>query len=177
MNDTFNFQPKLLGANISIRPLEEGDFDELFACASDKQIWAGHPHPDRYKLSVFRPYFKAAMESKTCIVIDNHSGKIIGSTRYYLSSAIPDDISIGYTFLVREHWGGKTNYELKKLMLDYAFSFFANVWFHVGTSNIRSQKAVLKIGATYIGEEILDISSKSESWCCYKIDRETWQTL
>ena len=177
MNDRFGFQPILQGTSISLLPLVDSDFDELFACASDKQVWAGHPHPDRYKKSVFSPYFKTAIDSKACAVIENRSGKIIGSTRYYLSSTVPDDICIGFTFLVQEHWGGKINYELKKLMLDYAFSYFTNVWFHVGTTNIRSQKAILKIGVTFIREEALDISSKGESWLCYQIERETWQSL
>ncbi|MGK0273443.1 MAG: RimJ/RimL family protein N-acetyltransferase [Cocleimonas sp.] len=178
MNDKFSYQATLQGRNISLRPLFKSDFDELFSCASDKQIWAGHPHPTRYKLSEFRPYFQTAMDSKNCLVVtDNNSGNIIGSSRYYVSKTIPDDISIGFTFLVRKYWGGKTNLELKEIMLDYAFKHFNTVWFHVGAKNIRSQKATLKIGSIFSHEETLDISGKNESWFCYKIDKEKWLTL
>ena len=175
MIDKFSFQPILKAEKLSLRPLTNSDFDEFFACASDKQIWAGHPHPNRYKLSEFRPYFQAAMDAENClVVIDNSSGKIIGSSRYYFSKTIPDDISIGFTFLIRKYWGGETNLNLKKLMLDYAFKYYPTVWFHVGSTNIRSQKATLKIGATFSHEETLDISGKDESWLCYKIDKQQW---
>jgi RimJ/RimL family protein N-acetyltransferase len=40
-------------------------------------------------------------------------------------------------------------------MLQYAFKFVNKVVFHVGASNIRSQKAMEKIGANLIGEEII----------------------
>ena len=178
MKDRFSFQPTLHAKNISLRPLVDSDYEGLFSCASDRQIWEGHPHPNRYKPSEFVPYFQAAMDSKACLVInDNSSEKIIGSSRFYVLPTTQKDISIGYTFLVRKYWGGKTNYELKKLMLDYAFGYFTTVWFHAGVINIRSQKAILKIGATFVKEETLNISSNSESWYCYKMEKEKWLSL
>lgn len=175
MNNSFNFQPTMRGKSISLRPLEIGDFDELYSCASDRKIWEGHPHTDRYKLSEFEDYFQTAIKSNAfVVVIDNSSGKIIGTSKYYVAETIPDDISIGFTFLVREYWGGKTNYELKTLMLDYAFSYFDNVWFHIGATNIRSQKATEKIGATFSHKETLSISGKDEMWFCYKISKCEW---
>jgi RimJ/RimL family protein N-acetyltransferase len=38
-------------------------------------------------------------------------------------------------------------------MLTYAFQFVPRVIFHVGAQNIRSQKAMEKLGAIKIGEE------------------------
>ena len=38
-------------------------------------------------------------------------------------------------------------------MLNYILQFVENVIFHVGAENIRSQKAMAKLGATKIGEE------------------------
>ncbi len=175
MNARFNFQPTIQGKNISLRPLEESDFDALYSCASDKKIWEGHPRTDRYKLSEFETYFQTAIKSKAFVaVFENTSGKIIGTSKFYVSDSIPDDISIGFTFLVRAHWGGKTNSDLKTLMLDYAFKYFDTVWFHIGATNIRSQKATEKIGATFSHEETLDISGKDEVWFCYKISKLEW---
>lgn len=37
-------------------------------------------------------------------------------------------------------------------MLDHAFRFVSRVLFHVGANNIRSQKAVLKLGAEKVRE-------------------------
>ena len=56
-------------------------------------------------------------------------------------------MAVGFTFLSRLHWGGKVNAEIKDLMLAHAFKWAKRVWFHVGIDNIRSQKAMEKIGA------------------------------
>jgi RimJ/RimL family protein N-acetyltransferase len=57
------------------------------------------------------------------------------------------EIEIGWTFLTRRYWGGRYNWEMKQLMLAHAFKFVENVIFYVGENNIRSQKAMEKIGA------------------------------
>ncbi len=172
---SFTFQPTLEGETITLRALRENDFDQLYACASDKKIWEGHPSPDRYKLSEFTPYFKASIESQENVVaIDKKTNKIIGLSRYYKVDKTPDDISIGFTFLARDYWGGVTNHELKTLMVNYALQYFPAVWFHVGVDNIRSQKATQKIGAVFVGEESLVIEGKSGEWLCYKIDKDDW---
>ena len=38
-------------------------------------------------------------------------------------------------------------------MLDYAFQYVDKVYFHIGAQNIRSQKAIEKIGAIKIDEQ------------------------
>lgn len=171
----FSFQPNLTGETISLRALREDDFEGLYNAASDKKIWEGHPSSDRYKLSEFTAYFKASIESQACVVIlDNQSNKIIGLSRYYQVDKQPDDISIGFTFLTRDYWGGVTNRELKTLMINYALQYFPAVWLHVGVDNIRSQKAVLKIGAEFMGEDSLLIAGKSGEWFCYRVTKESW---
>ena len=174
----FTFQPTLEGETIALRPMHEDDFDALYSTASDKKIWEGHPSPNRYQLSEFTPYFRASIESQAnVVVINKHTNKIIGLSRYYKVGKIPNDISIGFTFLAREYWGGVTNCELKTLMVDYALQFFPSVWFHVGISNIRSQKATQKIGAVFVGEDTLTIAGKVGQWLCYKIDKGNWGSM
>jgi RimJ/RimL family protein N-acetyltransferase len=56
------------------------------------------------------------------------------------------EIEIGWTFLTRRYWGGRYNWEMKQLMLAHAFKFVETVVFLVGQDNIRSQKAMEKIG-------------------------------
>ena len=175
IQNCFTFQPTLKGETVNLRPLREDDFDDLYACASDKNIWAGHPSKNRYKLSEFTPYFKDSLESQAnVVIIDNQSNKIIGLSRYYKVDKTPDDISIGFTFLACEYWGGITNRELKNLMINYALQYFPAVWFHVGEDNIRSQKAVLKLGAEFVGEQFLHIAGKTGQWFCYKIEKDNW---
>ena len=173
--DSFNFQPVLKGETISLRPIHESDFDGLFDSASDKKLWEGHPVKNRYKADEFKKWFKSALESDSALVIlDQLTNRIIGSSRFYVVNSEHDDISIGYTFISRQYWGGKTNYEVKKTMLTYAFKYFKVVWFHIAPSNIRSQKATQKIGGIFSYEKNSNISGKFEPWMFYKIEKENW---
>ena len=61
------------------------------------------------------------------------------------------EIEIGWTFLARSHWGGAYNRELKRLMMAHAFKFVDNVILFVGATNLRSQRAVEKIGGVRAG--------------------------
>ena len=83
-------------------------------------------------------------------VIDRKSGRIIGSSRFYNLSATEGEVEIGFTFLERAFWGGAYNSELKSLMLQHAFRFVERVIFVVGLNNLRSQKALEKIGAKFL---------------------------
>jgi len=144
----FDLQPNLKGELIELRPLTPEDWDDLFAVASDRLIWEQHPESDRYKEEVLKIFFREALESGGAfVVIDKKSQQIIGSTRFYGYDPAKSEIEIGWTFLTRKYWGGGCNREMKRLMLNHAFKFVENVVFYVGQNNIRSQKAMEKIGA------------------------------
>ncbi len=147
-------QPTLRGELVELRPVRPDDFEQLFAAASDPLIWQVHPEPDRYQREVFEKFFAGALECKGAfVVIDRKSGRVIGSTRFHHHHPDTRQIEIGWTFLAREFWGGNYNGEMKKLMLDHAFRFVDTVVFTVGEKNVRSQKAVQKIGGVLIGTE------------------------
>ena len=63
------------------------------------------------------------------------------------------EIEIGWTFLARSHWGGVYNQEMKHLMLRHAFKFVKRVIFLVGPQNLRSQRAMEKIGGVRVGSK------------------------
>jgi N-acetyltransferase len=76
---------------------------------------------------------------------------MIGSTRFYGYDPEKSEIEIGWTFLARKYWGGRFNAEMKRLLLNHAFKFVESVVFFVGEENVRSQKAMEKIGAIKVG--------------------------
>lgn len=151
---TFNLQPEILEDDITkLIPLQESDFDALYQVASDPLIWEQHPIKERYKIEVFRPFFDAAINSKSSfLILDKQTNEIVGNTRYYDYNEKKSSIAIGFTFIGRKFWGGLYNKSNKKLLIDYAFQDVDSVLFHIGTENIRSQKAVGKLGATKLGE-------------------------
>jgi RimJ/RimL family protein N-acetyltransferase len=147
----FDLQPRLRGQLLEVRPLRLDDFDPLFKASSDPLIWEQHPESDRYKKEVFQKFFDSAIESKGAFaVIERKSGRIIGSSRYWNLNLAESEVEIGWTFLSREFWGGAYNGELKTLMLEHAFKFVDRVLLIVGENNLRSQKAVEKIGGTFL---------------------------
>lgn len=158
----FDLQPTLTGDLLQLRPLRAGDWDALYAAASDPLIWEQHPESDRHKPDVFRRYFDGAMASGGAFAVtDRHTGRIIGSTRYHAYDEAASEIEIGWTFLTRAHWGGRYNREMKRLMLDHAFKFVDRVVFNVGRTNYRSQRAMKKIGGVEAGSRVNSLGVES----------------
>jgi len=143
----FDLQPHLVGNLLELRPMRREDWNDLFAVAADPLIWEMHPARDRYREERFREYFDEGLESGGALVaIYRATAKIIGASRYFWYGQNQSELEIGWTFLARSHWGGVYNGEMKRLMLDYAFQVVDCVIFLVGIDNIRSQRAMLKIG-------------------------------
>ena len=148
----FDSQPFLKGELLELRPLRPDDYTRLFAVAADPLIWEQHPNNDRYKEDVFKVFFREAIESGGALVaIDSKTVQMIGSSRFYGYDPKNSEVEIGWTFLARSYWGGVYNGEMKRLMLQHAFKFVRRVVFLIGEKNLRSRRAVEKIGATHVG--------------------------
>ena len=168
-----NLQPILENETIHLRPLKEDDFEPLYQIAKDPLIWEQHPCADRYKKEVYAEFFKESLDSQgALIVIDKSQNIIIGSSRYKPIPQVDSAVEIGWSFLSRDYWGGRYNKMMKKLMIDHAFDYVEDIIFYVNDTNIRSQKAVLKIG----GERITDtkykhlLNKNSDIWT-YRINK------
>ena len=149
---SFDPQPILQGELIELRPLRPEDYPDLHAVASDPLIWEQHPARNRHEEAVFRVFFEEALASGGALVaIDTRSGRIVGSSRFHAYDPQRSEVEIGWTFLARSHWGGRYNGEMKRLMLEHAFRFVRSVVFLIGTGNVRSQRAVERIGAVRVG--------------------------
>jgi len=150
----FTLQPTLENDRVLLMPLKESDFDVLYKAASDPEVWAQHPNPDRWKKDVFTTFFEGALQSHGAFrILDKETGATVGSTRYYDFDLEDDSVFIGYTFLARSHWGNGFNATVKHLMLHHAFKTVSKVKFHIGANNIRSQIAITRLGAQKIGEQ------------------------
>jgi RimJ/RimL family protein N-acetyltransferase len=166
----FELQPHLTGELIELRPLRPEDWEALFAVASDPMIWEQHPAHNRYQEKVFKEVFQGALESGGALVaIDRKTQKIVGSSRYHGYDAEKREIEIGWTFLARSHWGGEYNREMKRLMLGHAFQFVDSVIFVVATENLRSRKAVEKIGGVLSGKRDVDLHGTIVEQVVYRI--------
>jgi RimJ/RimL family protein N-acetyltransferase len=176
----FELQPTTLqNALVKLNPIKKEDFEDLYKVASDPLIWEQHPNKNRFQRDIFEIYFTGAMESGGAfLVFDNTTGVLIGSSRFYEFNKEERSVAIGYTFLARDHWGSVYNTALKSIMIDHAFKFVNTVIFHIGSKNIRSQKAITKLGADKIGEVQMEYFGEQPQWnFIFQITKEEWQKL
>ncbi len=178
MSTDFVLQPVLTGPRVTVRPVEEGDWDSMFAAASDPEIWMQHPVPTRYQESVFRGYFDDAVSCGSAFsFVDNESGAVIGSSRYHGLDSEKSEVEIGWTFLARAYWGGSYNAEIKKLMVEHALRFVDTVIFWVGETNMRSRRAMEKIGGVLRDGTVTRPEVGDDPYVVYEITRATTERL
>ncbi len=147
MSDGIDLQPVLTGDLVQLRPIRAEDWAEMYAAGSDPLIWAGHPITDRWQEPLFRQFFDDALASGAAFaIVDRASGRIVGTSRYHGHDPATREVEIGWTFLTRDCWGGGHNGEAKRLLIDHAFGFVDSIIFVVGETNLRSRRAVEKLG-------------------------------
>lgn len=166
----------MIGPRVTVRPVTDDDREPMFLAASDPEIWALHPDRSRYTRDGFNVYFDGALESGSAFAfIENESGRVIGSSRYYGHDADRSEIEIGWTFLAREFWGGSYNLEIKTLMLKHAFQYVDTVVFWVGEDNTRSRRAVEKIGGVLRDGTFRRGAAGDAPHVIYEINAASWR--
>jgi RimJ/RimL family protein N-acetyltransferase len=170
-----DLQPTLAGERLLLRPLRPEDREALYAVARDPQIWAQHPDRERWREEAFGAYFNSLLDrGGSLAVIERASGALIGVSRFQYGR--PDDggtIEIGSTMLARSHWGGDANREMKRLMVAHALRYVATVEFWVGEDNLRSRRAMEKLGARLTDRlERPEIAGRTVPHRVYAISRE-----
>lgn len=110
------------------------------------------PSCTRPREEVFRTYFDDHRASGGApAIVERASGALIGATRYDNFDPERSEVEIGWTFLARRYWGGVYNADLRRIMLEYAFKSVRMVVFLVAENNLRSRRAVEKLGAVENG--------------------------
>jgi RimJ/RimL family protein N-acetyltransferase len=86
-------------------------------------------------------------------IIEKESGRLIGNTSFSNIAPESKKVEIGWTWLGKDFQGKGYNKHIKFLMLQYIFEKenFERVEFRTRGSNLQSQKALSKIGATKEG--------------------------
>lgn len=169
-------QPVLENEKAILYPLQEDDFEALYAVASDPNIWAQHPNKDRWKRDVFRTFFDGALQSGGAYkIVAKSTGQVAGSTRIYNHNAEDNSILIGYTFYATAYWGKGINHAVKTLMLNYLFEHVAQVYFHIGADNKRSQISIERLGAKKVAEqEVAYFGESPKLNFVYLIEKKDW---
>ncbi|MBL7813742.1 MAG: GNAT family N-acetyltransferase [Saprospiraceae bacterium] len=174
----------LEGHLIRLEILEPRHLYVMEAIASNPLIWQNLPI-EGWRNDVF---WRWAYDSLECqkkgqafvfVVIDQHSGKIVGTTRYQDMDCQHNKTDIGWTWYDPSVWGKGYNFEAKKLMLTHAFEVWkvGRVGFKVDERNMRSQRALEKIGARCEGlirKHMIRPDGSSRNSLLYGLTDEDW---
>jgi RimJ/RimL family protein N-acetyltransferase len=144
---------KLAGKTISLIPVEEKWLDELFSFSADPLVWQHLPF-EIYTKEEMQNWFRCTLEEAAAgkilpfLLQLNETGEILGSTRIYEWDRYHKRAEIGYTWINPKYFGTKINTEAKLLLLDYGFNTLRlnRIQFRIDERNIRSQKAIVKLG-------------------------------
>jgi RimJ/RimL family protein N-acetyltransferase len=151
----FNELQGLRGKTVYIEPVKEKHRDSLRLLAKDERLWEftktlmiNETYDDQ-----FDNYFNEALDNpatggQSFIIRAVNDDRIIGMTRIFHVEPKDKRAEIGHTWYTPSVWGKRHNKECKLLLLEYMFEVakYARVEFRVAHQNLRSQKAVEKIG-------------------------------
>ena len=145
---------KLESERILLRPLQQEDLPALLEMTQDPALWTYFTH-DLSTLAGLETWAAGHFSGERLqfVVIDKHSGKVLGSTGF--GNYFPHDqrIEIGWTLLGKAFQGTGINAQMKSLMLQYAFEELGmlRVEFKTDVLNLPARKALLRLGATEEG--------------------------
>lgn len=149
----------LRGNFVYLEPAKASDREVLRPLAKDERIWEFTKTlliRDDFDAQ-FDAYYDAALatvnEGQAFVIRRVSDDAVLGMTRVHSFTYKDKGAEIGHTWYIPEVWGQVYNKECKLLLLQYLFETVGlyRVQFRVAHQNIRSQRAVEKIGGTKEG--------------------------
>ncbi|HHQ6546342.1 TPA: GNAT family N-acetyltransferase [Serratia fonticola] len=150
--------PTLFGNQIELRPLQPEHREAMLSAAADGELWnlkvTAVP-----STSTIDSYIATAVAGRDAgsmlpfVIVQQASGRIIGSTRFWKIDRTNRKMEIGHTWLSQSVQRTGVNTEAKYLLLGYAFEVLqaVRVQFTTDELNDRSRAAILRIGAKQEG--------------------------
>jgi N-acetyltransferase len=158
MNNFFDQQLILEDNAVRLEPLQPQHFEQLLPAAMHNDLWTFTINKI-YSTEDFKQYFNTALEERLAqksyafAVYDKQQQEYAGSTRFLNIDFRHKRLEIGSTWIAPGLHGSGFNKHCKFLLLQYCFENLQLNRVELKTSllNLRSQKAILKIGAVREG--------------------------
>ncbi len=179
--------PTLENDHVKLSLLDLSNYKHLLPIAQQENLIQYSPSdistPEKLKnyveIAVDAYYHKTAIPF---IVFDKVKKEYAGSTRYMNINWNYKVLEIGSTWIGREFQGTGLNSQMKFLMLTYAFETlnFEKVEFRIDERNIRSRKAVEKLGCQLEGilrKNVYLTDGFKRNTCCYGMLEEEWEVI
>jgi len=171
--------------NVLLLPFESKRNAELKEIIFDDEIWK---YMGMYVRSDedFENYITSTLQQKAdgiCypfLIIDKATNKVAGSTRYGYLNHASQKCEIGWTWYGKAFQGTGLNQACKFELLNFGFEQiqFRRIQFSADLENIRSQKAIEKLGAIKEGifrNNYVDSEGKSKDDVYFSIISEEWE--
>ncbi|MEM6320536.1 MAG: GNAT family N-acetyltransferase [Bacteroidota bacterium] len=178
---------QLSGKHLTLIQLERGHKSALVEAANDGELWKlwYTSVPSEETIEAYVEKALADERQRTAlpfVVYDNHTGRIIGSTRYCNAVAEHRRLDIGYTWYAKRYQRTAINTECKYLLLQYAFEQLdaIAVQFMTNWFNFKSRKAILRLGAKQDGvirNHRIDKDGCLKDTVIFSIIRDEWKLV
>lgn len=188
MQDDFYSQEIVLENNrVKLIPFGDDVKDELAMMIDDEEITRYTGRHVRTEED-YRKYINSVKQARNSrqgypfLVIDKLTDQVAGTTR--LANLIFESkrLEIGWTWYGKTYRGSGINKACKYELLKYSFEVlhFRRVQFSVDVENVRSQKAVLKLGAKQEGvfrHNYIDTNGESRDDVYFSVIRPEWDQM
>lgn len=148
----------LSGTHAVLEPMQLAHIDDLNAAAADGELWnlkvTTVPTSSQMPRFVEHALKQRDKGRELPFVIRNQdNNRIVGTTRYYQIKPANRNFSIGYTWISISAQRTGINTECKLMLLEHAFeeANCISVQWHTHHENIRSQTAIIRLGAKFEG--------------------------
>jgi N-acetyltransferase len=148
----------LEGAHIRLEPLRTHHCEGLMEAGKSPEIWTWLlEYPQT--LEAMREMVQRAMQAEEAgrefpfTVVERHTGRVLGTTRYLEVQESHRTAEIGWTWYARDVWATAVNPEAKFLLLQHAFETWGamRMQLKADSLNARSRAAIAKLGARFEG--------------------------
>jgi len=139
---------------VRLEPLVKGHLAGLARVGLDEELWRWSPVPMR-TAEEMAGYVETALQeqergvSLPFALLENATGRAIGSTRYGNIDRTHHRVEIGWTWVARDWQRTAINTEAKYLLLRHAFETLGCLRVELKTDSLneKSRAAILRIGA------------------------------
>ena len=167
-----------------LMPFSARAAENLSEIIFDPNIWTymGHYIKTNEDLNEYIDHTLQAQENKQAIpflIVDKDHGALAGCSRFGKIDLNNKRAEIGWTWYGTQFQGTGLNMAAKEIMLEYGFNELGLNRIQLGADlrNIRSQKAIEKLGATREGirrNHYIDSDGNSQDDVYYSITKEDW---
>ncbi len=179
------FMP-LTGAYFYLEALDYQHLEMLLNLAKDSRIWEFFPlngTDDEHHLRVLTQAIqqRETGEHYPFVIRHRQSGALAGYTRLYGLDFEHRKLETG-TWIHPHYWGTGANIESKVILLRFCFEILGmrRVQFKTAPDNVRSRKALEKLGATFEGilrNDRMLHTGNSRHTAVYSIILEEWPSI